>query len=466
MAKKRSSGDPPSPPSSAHPPQSSGAGGGFRPSPASLASLVALGAASAFWALLLWGELVVSRVGGTPFCTLGEAADCTTVWNSAFASAVHRTSGLPVAAWGVAWGLVAFALPLAALLRLAEGRPQPALVTAIRLAAAVGILTVFVMVAVSAAERAFCIGCAATYVLAAGYGGIALFGWPGAGLPEPGRGAAYAATATLVAFLLLLYPGTRTPREAGEAGREAVTAAARGFAGGPGTGDADRDRRLRELVDSLQPGLKQTLADSLHIYRQGPAFPPIPPRRLDGPPDAPVRITEWTDVLCTHCAELHRTLSALRSNLPPGSFAVESRQFPLDAECNSLVERRGDPVRCLAARANICLEGHEKASEFTAALFEAQEGLTPEKVHALAAPYLPRPDLERCLASPETARRLAEDVEAGARYHPDGTPIVAVNGRRGTSFGPFLYAMVLTGGADSHPAFASLPAANPQAHIH
>ncbi len=30
----------------------------------------------------------------------------------------------------------------------------------------------------------------------------------------------------------------------------------------------------------------------------------------------------------------------------------------------------------------------------------------------------------------------------------------------------FLYAMVLTGGVDTHPAFAALPAPNPQAHIH
>ena len=70
------------------------------------------------------------------------------------------------------------------------------------------------------------------------------------------------------------------------------------------------------------------------------------------------------------------------------------------------------------------------------------------------------------MASPATQARLEEDIRLAAGFHPDGTPIVAINGRRGTSFGPFVYAMILTQGADSHPAFADLPPPNPNAHIH
>ena len=43
--------------------------------------------------------------------------------------------------------------------------------------------------------------------------------------------------------------------------------------------------------------------------------------------------------------------------------------------------------------------------------------------------------------------------------------LVLVNGRKATSFPPFLYAMVLTGGHTDHPAFATLPAANPSAQL-
>jgi serine/threonine-protein kinase len=434
--------------------------------PASLASLVGLGALAALWALFLWAELLLSRAGGTPFCALGDASDCAAVWNSAFASAVHRVSGVPVAGWGLVWGLVAGALPLAALLRAAEGRPVPALVSAVRLTAAAGMVTVFVMLAVSAAAQAFCGSCAVSYLLAAGYAGIALFGWPRAGLPDAGRGLALAGGATLLAFALLLYPGLRTPRGAGDAGREAVARAARSRSASAEPADSARSASLRELIASLSPEMKQTLSDSLHVYRTAATSAAPRPRALSGPAEAPVRITEWTDVRCGHCADLHETLEALRASAPAGSFSVDSRQFPLDAECNSLVGGKRDPVRCVAALARICLEGKEGAGAFAEALFARQQTLTREQVVALGAAHMPRAALEGCLASEATRSKLQDDIAFASRFEPDGTPIVAVNGRRGTSFAPFLYAMVLTGGEDADPAFDALPPPNPAAHLH
>jgi len=362
--------------------------------------------------------------------------------------------------------MAAFVLPLLALLRTAEARPVPAHVSAIRIVSAAGVASVLLLLGVSAALGSFCLGCAVTYVVVAGYAGIALPGWPGAGLPEAGRGATIAGVALLVAFGLVLYPGMHTPRAPGEAGREAIAASSEAFGAGVGTGDGERDRRLEELVKLLSPAQRQTLSDSLLLYRQSPALPPPPPRRLDGPSSAPVLITEWTDVLCGHCAELSRTLATLREHVPSGSFAVDARQFPLDGDCNPYVGRTGSPVRCLAAQARICFEGREGEHEFTEQLYQDQQTLTPAKVFALAERSFPRAELEACVASPETAGKLRDDIEAAARYEPDGTPIVAINGRRGTSFGPFLLAMVLTGGADAHPAFAGLPSPNPQAHLH
>lgn len=436
------------------------------PSPALLASLAALGAISALWALFLWAELLVARAGGTAFCAFGGDSACVAVWNSSFASAIHARTGLPIAGWGLVWGLVAFALPLLTLLRAAEGRPVPALLSAVRLTAAAGVVTIGVMLAVIAAERTFCGSCAVSYLLVAGYAGIALPGWKGVGLPQAGRGFVFAAAGVVSVFLVLLYPGLRTPRSGGQAGREAVASAARPAPGSSGTGDAARDAQLRQLVEGLQPELKQTLSDSLHLYRTSPAVPAPAPRSLDGPADAPVRITEFTDVRCEHCAELQKTLDTLRESLPAGSFSVEPRQFPLDGECNPRVEARRDPVRCLVASARICLEGKTGASAFAAAAFERQATLTRDQVFQLAAPHVVRQDLETCLASEATRRKLAEDIGYASHFDPDGTPIVVVNGRKGTSFGPFLYAMVLTGGADSNPAFDALPPPNPRAHLH
>ena len=77
-----------------------------------------------------------------------------------------------------------------------------------------------------------------------------------------------------------------------------------------------------------------------------------------------------------------------------------------------------------------------------------------------------RAALAACLDAPVTRQKLDEDVAAAASYDTDGTPLVVINGRRGTSFGPFLYAMVLTKGVAEHPAFAALPPPNPAAHLH
>ena len=145
---------------------------------------------------------------------------------------------------------------------------------------------------------------------------------------------------------------------------------------------------------------------------------------------------------------------------------MEPRQFPLDAECNPHMPRAGDPVRCLAARARICVEGRPGASAYADRLFAQQETLTAADVYAMASGLMPRPELESCIARPETSQKLQSDIALAVRYDIDGTPLVLLNGRKATSFPPFLYAMVLTGGRADHPAFDTLPAANPKAHVH
>lgn len=433
------------------------------PSPASLAALAALALTGALASLLLWTELQ-GGAAGTGTCLLGGSS-CAALWESPLARSLHLWTRLPLAAWGLAWSLAAFVLPLAALARAAEGRPEPALTTGARLLGAAGLVTVFVLVAVMLQARAFCAGCSVVHALVAGYAGITLFGWQRVGLPRLRLGALLAAGAVGGAALALLYPARWTPPRVAGAGLPPLTASAPGTPSAPNALAAGDE--VASLVASLDSSLRQALADSLFLYRRGPRQPLWPARGLQGVAGAPVRVTHFTDVLCGHCAELHETLRQLRVRLPPGSFSVEPRQFPLDGACNPLA--RGslqDPVRCVAAKVQICFAGDPRAEELAAVLYSRQEGLTAETVYALAEPFRPRRDLQACVASPGTAARLQEDLELAARFEIEGTPLVLVNGRRGTSFGPFLYAMVLTRGAPDHPAFASLPPPNPQAHMH
>jgi hypothetical protein len=427
------------------------------PSPASLAALCALALLSALWSVVLWSELRVLRAGAAPFCALQSGGDCARVWDAALATSLHRHTGLPVAGWGLAWSLVAAGLALAALLRRAQGGEDRALATALRIVALGGTAAVVLLMVVTALEHAFCGGCAVSYLIVAGFAGIALAGWPQVGWPELPRAGVLAASLLGAAWLLLLYPGTRTPHAPGEAGREAIAAAPRGKPG-----------ELAALVSDLEPALRQALSDSLAIYRASEARPEPPPRAyLVGDGNAPVRITEFTDIRCSHCADLHRTIEELQKHLPAGSFSVVSRQFPLDAACNTTLRGAAkDPVRCLAARTLVCAEGLPGVGPLAGAMFSRQNELTEADVRALVAEHTPGLKLDACLQAPETQRKLEQDIALAAEHGIEGTPLVLVNGRRGTSFGPFLYAMVVTGGATEHPDFAALPPPNAQAHIH
>jgi protein-disulfide isomerase len=444
--------------------------------------LTALGVLSALWSLFLWAELVVARSGGGSFCGFGGRFDCTGVWNGAFATTVHRLTGLPVAGWGLAWSVAAFGLALTGLHRLGSGdRPSDALISAVRWTALAGAAAVFGLAVASLSTGSICVGCLGTYLVVGAYGFTAWSAWGRVALTGGSRGAALALCCVAAGFMLLLYPGLHTPKVSGDAGRravaeaaEATAAAAQAPAEAPapaparaGTGDPARDRSLEDLVGALDPAGRQTLADSLAIYRASrPAMLPAP-RALVGSTSAPVRITEFTDVLCDHCAGLFETLRTLREHAPPGSFSVDARQFPLDGRCNAKLEPgTGDDVRCVAAAARICAEPTGRESELSGALFASQKSLTREKVLALAAPYIPRERLTACIAAPGTRAALEQDVAAAAQFDSDGTPIVAVNGRRGTSFGPFLYALILTRGNADHPAFDALPPGDPSAHLH
>ena len=434
-----------------------------KPSPASLAALAALGGVAALVSLFLWGELVLARAGGATACAVSDPEACARLWDGPLASMIHRVTGLPVAGWGLAWALAAAALPLVALVRAAEGRPHADWLSAARITAAAGIVAVLMLMSAAVQARTFCLGCSCIYVLVSGYAGIALLGWRALGLPQRGRAALISLAAVAIAALLLLYPGLKTGA-ANQLGGGRSAANPRGGGRGTAAGlDATDD--VSQLVASLAPPLRQTLADSLHQYRHGIAVPSGPPRTLIGSASAPLRITDFTDIRCSHCAELHETLAALEREAPAGSFSVEPRQFPLDGECNPYVRRGQDPVRCLAARARICVEGRPGAMAYAGRLFGKQETLSTADVYALAEGVMPRRELEACVGRAETSEKLQSDIELAARYQIDGTPLVLVNGRKATSFPPFLYAMVLTGGRTDHPAFATLPAANPSAPL-
>ena len=190
-----------------------------------------------------------------------------------------------------------------------------------------------------------------------------------------------------------------------------------------------------------------------------------PPAASYGSPNAPVKLVEFTDIACPHCKHLVEALAQLRQVVPPEKLSVESRYYPLDAECNPTLPPNATDhsgLRCLGAKVQICLEGAPDFLALRDKLFEAQQGLTPAKLFDIASSgATSRPVLEACVGSPQTAQRLQQDIQYAQDYKIQGTPLVLLNGHEGMPIPAFLYAMVLAGGNGNAQAFAALPPPEP-----
>jgi len=403
--------------------------------------------------LYQWIELVQLRSGGAaPLCSFSASLDCTGVWNSKLSGFIHESTGIPIAGWGLAWSLVVLALSLWTWLQSRRGQSTDDAVWALRLVVGAGTLISLLLLAYSAYLKVFCPTCLLFYLSV----------WVTAYLvfvPIKARGADWFQSALLSGGLLvaslaiLIYPGLHTPRE------NLITAKLSGVANVKQVKTPANP--LEEFLNSLPVAVQQATSDSLETYRKSPftSTPPDPKRITFGTLNAPVHMIEWTDIRCPHCKHLEEALTELRGITTPGSWSQESRHFPLDSDCNPKVGRSGGGISCLAAKLEICLMGSPEFSHVRATMFQEQANLTKERIWEIASKDPERRKaLESCVASPNTAKILNEDIELAEKYQLEGTPLVVLNGRKGTAVPAFILGVIMAKGHDDDPAFLLLPA--------
>jgi len=443
-------------------------------------ALFTLAAAMSALAVFQWLELLLVRRGGSSICSLNATINCETVWNSAFAERVHGLLGVPVAALGLVWG--ATALLQSGRLWLALRREGSgagvasagALLAALRVIALAGILGAVVFAVGSSEAGALCLTCLGSYLLALSFALVAFAMLPGprALLGEDrGRSLLESAAIALLAYLLLLWPGHLTPSAAeattlpsapGAVARDPAAMQKSGAQPGSQASAQSDDAALTAFLAALNPTERSYLISALVAYRAAVPAPEalaFPPRKPFGDPHAPVHLVEFTDIKCPHCKHLEELLVQLRETLPPGRIAVESRYFPLDGECNPKVEPGlNTSVRCLGAKAQLCLEDAPDLPQLQQRLFAEQESLTNERILQLASSgSVSRAALEACIASAGTAQRLTEDIQLARAYNIEGTPLLLVNGRSaGTPPPAFLYVLALARGDANAPALRAL----------
>ena len=147
-----------------------------------------------------------------------------------------------------------------------------------------------------------------------------------------------------------------------------------------------------------------------------------------GNPDGKITIVEFSDFQCPYCKE-----AAFHFKPFLQEFKDDVRliflQFPLDASCNP-----GGGMHtqaCTAAKAAVCAQAKGDFWNFHDDLFRNQKDLNPEKILQLAvARGWPEAEFKACIDSPDTLKRVQEDIVAGHKVHVDSTPTVLVNNRR------------------------------------
>ena len=164
----------------------------------------------------------------------------------------------------------------------------------------------------------------------------------------------------------------------------------------------------------------------------GPASP-APARTVSaaGPSAAAVRsgllsVVVYSDYECPFCARQHEEVKALVAGRR--DVKLLHRQFPLDSTCNPLLKSQMHPSACGLARAGVCAGDQGRIEEMSDALFRNQ--LERQPLEALARRVgLDMPRFRECLAAPDTARRVADDIAAALRDGVKGTPSYVVDGK-------------------------------------
>lgn len=320
--------------------------------------------------------------GGTAFCDISDRLSCSKVAASPYAALL----GVPVAAWGALAYLLVGGLAVWALAR----RPHATFPGGLLLVVA-GFMTATAAVLAYLSEvviGAFCVMCTGSWTI----------------------------SVILLVLAIVLVRRAGGPRAALRADLAALRARrAPAFAG------------IGTLV-ALAVGLVALYA--IAPWRKPPPPAGVTPATATLPvgPQGSLPVYEFSDYMCPHCAIMQKAERSIVAQRPDVRFV--RRFYPLDSACNRLVQQPlpGHEHSCELARGGICADKQGRFDAYDDAVFAAQRA-SPEAEKVAMTIGLDMAAFRDCLASPETERRLADDVEAGLRANIHGTPTMMIQGK-------------------------------------
>lgn len=218
---------------------------------------------------------------------------------------------------------------------------------------------------------------------------------------------------------------------------------------------------LKEVINGLTPELKQYLSNKLYQYsvrepitiegHEGSTF---------GNKNALYHIKEFSDFNCSHCKELAMILAYLGS-VSENNFYIESFQFPLDTECNPIVQEdhiNNGNGSCEMARAVICAGRQNAYYDFKFSLFSNNviEDYEERIELAIEESEIDKKKFDECLLSTYPGEKLRQDVELGMKLGIEGTPYLIWNDKKLSSNRLVIVAMLLSYSNPNHSLFKEL----------
>lgn len=149
-----------------------------------------------------------------------------------------------------------------------------------------------------------------------------------------------------------------------------------------------------------------------------------------GPVDAAVTVVTYSDFQCPYCAHLFPLLLSLAERRPDIRFVFGS--FPLNRDCNPMVEHQMHRYACDAALAASCAHAQGRYVPLAELLYQYPEHINPTELPAFVERAgLDRSMFDACFAAPATREALTEHVADAVALGIDGTPTVYVRGLAG-----------------------------------
>jgi protein-disulfide isomerase/uncharacterized membrane protein len=392
-------------------------------------SLLFLGVALSIYAFSHDLELASSSGQTGALCNISQKINCDAV----SASAYSKILGVPISALGILY----FALLLISwLIAPRSNTAQRALSDLTLFAVTIGALGSLVLFAISwFLIGALCIVCIGVYLVIFALLGVLAREKTEEGFFERVRNGAVlvftlsssspALRPTCIKIFILAIVGLAAAVYSGEILRVRAATSAAGSAIAPAQMLAANSKFIADWQAQPEVEIKLNL-------EPGPAVD-----YMKGPPQAAVRIVEFSDIQCPACRRAYSILESILADYS-GSVQLVHKNYPLDNACNPLIKHKLHEHACYAAEYARCAGEQGQFWEALELLFTL-DVFTAEKAPDLVRKDLldsakfiavDREALERCLSDGSQRSAVIEDIRQGNELGVENTPSIWINNRK------------------------------------